>query len=137
MMKSFEKLNEGNFLIYAMKAYSNPNCMDISDFNDDLKRIKYIKRLLNRYKGSPTKNIEDLKERLILNHIVIFYNMFGLEAATRMLFFKLGAELDSPLKTFLTYLGYMPEWVRGVRPMDIINSDIPIDWPIANILRKL
>ena len=129
---AFDKLTESNFLLYAMKMYDNPNCMEIAEFEDDLKRIKYIKRLLNRHKATGS-----LKERLILNHIIIFYNMFGVEAATRMLFYKLGSDLDSSLKTFLTYLGFMPEWIRGIREKDVYNHDIPIDTEIAKTLRSL
>ena len=76
-----DKLDESNFLLYAAKHYDNPQCFDTIEFYEDLKRFKYIKRLFNRY-------IEDgdLKERLVLNHIVILFNLFGVKAAIRMLF---------------------------------------------------
>ena len=80
----FDDLNEKNFLIYAMKEYNNPQCTDAEEFNDDLKKIKYIKRLLNQYVSEGV-----LKERLLLNHIIIFYNVFPPTAATRILFFKI------------------------------------------------
>ena len=69
----FDDLNEGNFLMYAMKEYVNPQCLDIREFYDDLKKIKYLKRLFNQYKNDNT-----LKERLIFNHLIVFYNMLEL-----------------------------------------------------------
>ena len=77
------ELTEQTFLIYASKHYDNPQCSSYEEFEDDLKRIQYLKRLFNRYEGSG-----ELKERLILNHIIVLYNCFGL-AATNILFLKL------------------------------------------------
>ena len=128
----FESLNEKNIDLYAAKMYSNPQCISIEEFHDDMKRIKYIKRLFNRYNGT-----EEIKERLILNHIVIFYNVFSVESATRILFCKLDKNLHSILKTFLVYFGYMPERVFGINGCDIISSDIAIDNKIAQLLRKI
>ena len=128
----FESLNEKNVDLYAAKMYSNPQCISIEEFHDDMKRIKYIKRLFNRYNGTG-----EIKERLILNHIVIFYNVFSVEAATRILLCKLDKELYPILKTFLVYFGYMPERVFGINGCDIISSDITIDNKIAQLLRKI
>ena len=128
----FESLNEKNIELYAAKMYSNSQCISIEEFHDDMKRIKYIKRLFNRYSGTG-----EIKERLILNHIVIFYNVFSVESATRILFCKLDKNLHSILKTFLVYFGYMPERVFGINGCDIISSDIAIDNKIAQILRKI
>jgi len=75
-------LNDENFIMYAIKAYNKPNCV-MSEFEEDIKRIKYIKRLIKRYSITG-----DLKERLILNHIIILSNVFGIEATVRMLFLK-------------------------------------------------
>lgn len=122
-------LNNENFLLYAANNYISPHFVEYEFFND-LKRIKYIKRLLFRY--STTGN---LKERLILNHIISIYNSFVLEAATRMLFLKINQY--SYLKTFLIYLNYMPEIVKSIKGINIYSSDILIDNNIANILRKL
>ena len=83
----FDDLNEKNFLLYAMKYYDNPQCVEVEEFNDDLKKIKYIKRLFNQYALEGV-----LKERLLLNHIIVFYNVFSVEAATRILFYKLDLE---------------------------------------------
>ena len=80
----FDDLNDDNFLMYAMREYSNMQCTDIEEFYDDLKKIKYIKRLFNIY-----KNNGQLKERLILNHLIVFYNVFPIQAGTRILFYKI------------------------------------------------
>lgn len=125
------RLTDANFIMYAMKAYQNPHCLDIDEFHDDLKRIKYIKRLLNRYKSTGV-----LKERLILNHIIVLYNVFGPEAATKILFFKLSPEFWSELKTFLVFLHYMPERISCIADTDIFNSDINLDLNIVEALRK-
>ena len=128
----FENLNDDNFLIYAMKNYNSPNCI-ISEFHDDLKRVKYIKRLIRKYKIT-----KDLKERLILNHIIVIYNLFGVEASTRMLFFKL-KDFHSMLKPFLVFLNYCPERVYniGLEGKTINTSDIPLDPVIVTALRKI
>ena len=126
------RLTEENFILFAMKSYDNPSCQTMDEFKDDLNKVKYIKRLLNRY--VKTGNI---KERLILNHIVIFYNVFGPDAATKMLFFKLDKESYPALKTFLVFLSYMPERITGISAKDILGSDIPVDMKVASILRKI
>ena len=97
-----DPLSEVNFLLYAARHYENPQCYDTIEFYDDLKRIKYIRRLFNIYQESG-----ELKERLILNHIIILYNVFGVIPATRMLFFKL-YEHKEQLKPFLVFLNFMP-----------------------------
>ena len=127
----FEDLNDDNFIMYAMKAYSSPHCI-MSEFESDLKRTKYLKRLFRRYKITKT-----LKERLILNHLILLYNVFGAEPATRILFFKID-EIDyDVLKTFLIYLNYMPEKIKGIRGNDYLSSDILIDMNVADILRRI
>lgn len=127
----FDDLNDDNFLMYAVKAYNSPHCI-ISEFEGDLKRTKYLKRLFRRYKVTKT-----LKERLILNHLILLYNVFGVEPATRILFFRIDEQDYDVLKTFLIYLNYMPEKVRGINGKDIISSDILIDMNVADILRKI
>jgi hypothetical protein len=127
----FDDLNEENFTLYAMKAYDSPNCI-MSEFESDIKRIKYLKRLFRRYKI--TKSI---KERLILNHIILLNNAFGPEATTRMLFYKVDNRDYDILKTFLLYLNLMPERVVGIQGKDIESSIIPIHMNIADILRKI
>jgi hypothetical protein len=124
-------LNDENFTIYAMKSYNSPNCI-MSEFEGDLKRTKYLKKLFRKYKKS---NI--LKERLILNHIILVYNVFGVEAATRILFYKIDDRDYDILKTFLLYLNYMPDKVIGIRGNNIDSSTIMVDMNIAEILRNL
>lgn len=127
----FDDLNDENFTMYAVKAYNSPHCI-MSEFEGDLKRTKYLKRLFRRYKVTKT-----LKERLILNHLILLYNVFGTEPATRILFFRID-EIDYDiLKTFLIYLNYMPERVKGINGKDIISSDILIDMNAAEILRQI
>ena len=92
------KLNEDNFLVFAMHHYDNQQCHSLQEFEEDLKRFLYLRKLLNRYKRDG-----DLKERLILNHVIILYNLFG-DAVTDMLFLKIDKEYWSALVTFLVYL---------------------------------
>ena len=128
----FDDLNEKNFLLYAMKEYNNPQCVDIDEFNDDLKKIKYIKRLLNQYISEGI-----LKERLLLNHIIVFFNVFSTKAATRILFYKMEEEFWPMLKTFLFYLNYMPEdRVESINGREILVTDIPMDQRIIDSLRQ-
>lgn len=126
-------INESNFLLYAAKHYDNPQCYDTEEFFDDLNRFKYLKRLFNRYEESG-----DLKYRLILNHLIILYNVFGPIATTRMLFFKLKGQYKF-LKPFLVLLGYMPDVIYKLSDDEdhIISSDIPMDQNIVKILREL
>lgn len=119
----FDVLNDDNYVMYAMKHYDNPQCVDMDEFYDDLHRTKYIKRLFNRYKS---KN--DLQERLILNHIIIFYNVFGIIAATKLLFFRISEEYHTILKTFLIYLNYIKSDFR---------TDIKLDNKVTKILREV
>lgn len=127
----FDDLNDSNILLYAAKCYEKPNCID-SEFDEDYKKIRYIKRLLQRYRVSG-----EIKERLILNHLVIAQNVFGVEATTRMLFLRIDEKDYSALKTLLVFTSSMPAIVRGIRGKNIISSDIPIDFKLAAILRKL
>jgi len=126
-----DDLNEETFLIYAMKAYEKPNCI-MSEFDGDLKRTKYVKRLFRRYKA--TKN---LKERLILNHIISLNNVFGPEATVKILFYKVDEKDYDILKTFLIYLNLLSNVVLNIRGSKIKTSDIPVELNVADILRKI
>lgn len=128
-----EKLDETNFFLYCAKYYDNPQCFDTLEFYDDLKRIKYIKRLLNKYVETG-----ELKERLILNHIIVLCNVFGSDHAARILFFKLKG-LYPQLKPFLDFLGYMPEKINniGFIPYDVISAEIESDTTITAALRNI
>lgn len=126
----FDRVNENNFELYAAKFYENPNCESVEEFEKDLDRIKYIKRLFKKY-----QNGCELRERLILNHIIVLYNVFSYEACTKMLCFKLKEHL-SYLKPFLIQLEYWPE-VLLVGETAIMGSDITMDREIVTRLRKI
>lgn len=124
-------LTNENFLMYAIKHYDNPSCGGIKEFEDDLKRLRYIKRLLGRYRQTG-----EIKERLIINHLVVLYNVFGVEAASNILFFKISDRFWPQLKTFLIFLNFMPNFVRFKNK--IVNSaEITLDDNIVEILRKI
>jgi len=127
----FDDLNDENFMIYAMKCYSAPNCI-MSEFEEDIKRTKYLKRLFRRYKTSKL-----LKERLILNHIILLNNVFGLKATARILFYRIDEQDYDILKTFLCYLNIMPEIVPGIKGKNIYSAEIPVEINIAEILLKI
>jgi hypothetical protein len=122
-----EKLNSDNFIFFTMKAYENPSCLGFHEFKEDLSRIKYIKRLLLKYNKD-----NDLKERLILNHIITLQNVFGAYNTTRILFFKLPSHLHVSLKTFLLFLNYIPSYIPEV---DL--HQIQIDHKILEILKNV
>ena len=100
----FEKLTNDNITMFAIKHYDNPQCEGESEFHDDMKRFKYIKRLLRKYQDSG-----ELKERLILNHLIVVFNVFGAEAGSTLLLFKLEPEFWSILKTFMVFLNMLPD----------------------------
>ena len=102
----FDELNENNYLLFAIKFYDNPQSVTMDDFETDLKRIRYIKRLLKRY-----KNTGELKIHLILNHLIILFNVFN-DAAVPLLFYNLDSELWASLKSFLLFLNRFPEYPK-------------------------
>mgnify|MGYP001582688928 FL=1 len=118
----FNVLTNGNYMMYALLHYDNPHCKDIKEFFEDIKRIHYIRRLLKRHVSEGV-----LKERLILNHLITFYNVFESSAATRILFFKIEGEYHSALKTFLIYINKMPD----------DDKDIALDEGVIDILRDI
>ena len=127
----FDDLNDENFMIYAMKCYSAPNCI-MSEFEGDIKRTKYLKRLFRRYKTS-----KSLKERLILNHIILLNNVFGPVHTPRILFYKIDERDYDILKTFLSYLNIMPDEIKGIRGMTLHTADIPLEPNVVEILRRI
>ena len=127
---SFDDLNNDNIMMYAMKAYDKPDCI-MSEFKDDMKRFNYLKRLFRRY-----RKVDELREQLVLNHLVVLYNVFGPEVTSRMLFFKMSKDDYPALKTYLLFLSIMPDRIRGLKGQDIISSDIPIDPRVAEVLRQ-
>jgi hypothetical protein len=124
----FNELTNENYLMYALLHYDNPHCVDIKEYFEDVRKLKYIKRLFNRYREDGV-----IKERLILNHLISFYNVFENAAATRLLFFRVGTEYHSLLKTFLVYLNRMPEQVNET----LFSSDMDMDKQVIEILRKI
>ena len=125
-------LTEFNVYQYMLSIYDNPQCTGIEEFEEDAKRIKYIKRLINRYSVR-----ENTKERLLLNHIISFYNVFGLISSTRILFLRVDEKDYSVLKTYLTFLNYMPPVVEMINGKNIIDSDIAINQKIVSRLREI
>lgn len=122
-MNSFDKLTGKNFLLFAAKSYDNPQCMTEDEFQEDLQRFKYIKRLFNRYETTG-----ELNERLILNHLIVLYNVFGIKEANHMMFYKIEEKNWPLLKTFLVYLNYLPEDQY---------VEIPLDQKVIEVLRKI
>lgn len=123
------KLTESTFLLYAAKYYDNPHCSDIVEFEEDLKRFQYLRKLFCRYKQTG-----ELKERLILNHLIIIYNVFGPEA-TNMLFMKLEEYHDS-LRPFIEYLNFMPRYVQYNNKI-LFKEMIQTDEFVENILKGI
>jgi len=125
----FKSLNEENFKLFAVKYYDNPQCHSMQEFEEDLTRIVYLKRLFRKYQRTG-----ELRDRLILNHLITFYNVFGIEAASRMLFYKMDKDLLTILKTFLVYLHYLPD-IKNIEGIDIV--ELPLDTTIVTKLRDL
>jgi len=126
-----EQLNNDTVLLYAIKAYDKLNYVK-SEFEEDYKTFRYVKRLLQRYRATG-----EIRQNLVLNHLSLIYNMFGIEAGTRLLFFKMDEADYSSLKTFLVFLNTMPELVHGINGKEIRSSDLPIDMNVASILRTI
>ena len=113
-MGLFDKLTNKTFTAFAMKHYDDPQCEDIEDFHEDLRRFRYLKRLLHRYHENG-----ELRERLMLNHVICLFNVFGFDACMTMLEFKIKEKKYwSSLKTMLLYLGYVKENWRPEIPLD-------------------
>lgn len=127
------RLDDGNFALFAAKHYENVNCTDVLEFQEDLNRIRYIKRLLKLYSETG-----QLKERLILNHLITLYNVFEAEACTKMLVLKL-YEFMPFVKSFLSYLNYWPERIDGLgcNSITLLSSDVETDPYIDAVLEKL
>jgi hypothetical protein len=123
MVRAFNELTDENFELYAVRYYSNPQCMDVKEFHDDMLRFKYIRKLFKRYADSG-----QLQERLIMNHIIILNNVFPTVVANRLLFYKLGTEFWPALKTFLLFLNRIAIGTY---------EDIPIDPVVAQRLKSI
>ena len=131
-MNLFDDLNEKNYLHFAMRFYDNRQCTSVEEFNEDLNKIKYVKRLFNRFLETG-----ELRTNLILNHLIVIYNVFENEAATRMLFFRVEKKFYSILKPFLIFLSRLPEKVKGIDGEDIQTNHIPLNETTIKELRKI
>ena len=128
----YEKLTNDNFLIYAAKHYDNPQCHSTEEFIDDLKRIKYIKKLITKYVESG-----ELKDRLILNHLIILNNVFGAIHLPRILFLKMGDQFQY-IKPFLILLDILPVKIYNISNNEFIDLDtVPLDEIIVKKLREI
>ena len=126
---NFRKINRENFLLYAMGQYTNPQCEGMTEFEEDLSRIKYVKRLLKKYHRTG-----EVRPILLLNHLTILGNVFTPMGAARMLFFKLDANIHPSLKTALLYLNYIGE---GFVLDEVVLDEIPMDGRLAAALMSL
>ena len=124
-----EILNKDNFILYCMKHYDNPQCTSVKEFEEDLNRILYLQKLLTRY----INNKDELRERLILNHLIVLFNLFN-DAIVNILFYKLEKEYWNILITFLIYLNRMPDTLPQY---GIITSNYLLDEYIVTNLRKI
>ena len=131
-MNLFDDLNEKNYVMFAMKYYDNLQCTSIEEFNEDLNKIKYVKRLFNRFLETG-----ELRTNLIMNHLIVIYNVFENEAATRMLFFRVEKRFYSILKPFLLFMNRLPKVVRGIDDKNIITNEIPLNEMTIKELRKI
>jgi hypothetical protein len=122
----FDTIDDTNFVLYAAKNYDNPHCLETVEFYEDLARVKYIKRLFNKYDETG-----ELRERLILNHLIVLFNVFGPTPSQRILFFKLSNHYKY-LKTFLVYLNLCPEMIDGID-----TSSIEVDEFMLQKLKAL
>lgn len=130
-MDNFEILNENNVFNYQMKSYDNPQCHSMEEFLDDMKRIKYVKRLFHKYH---TKDV--LKERLIINHLVVLFNVLGNEPCNRILFLKIDKSQHYILASFLSWLNKLPDVVVGIEGRMINLEDIVLDTYILDTLER-
>ena len=126
---NFRKINRENFLLYAMGQYTNPQCEGMTEFEEDLSRIKYVKRLLKKYHRTG-----EVRPILLLNHLTILGNVFTPMGAARMLFFKLDSNIHPSLKTALLYLNYIGE---GFVLDEVVLDEIPMDGRLAAALKSL
>lgn len=123
-----QRIDDSTFLLLAMHAYDNSQCLSLSEFEEDLKRFSYLRKLFARY-----HNDKDLRERLILNHLIVLFNLFGI-ITIDFLFYKIDREYWSYLVTFLIYLDRMPD---SVPEFGIRKESIPLDDNILKTLEKL
>jgi len=124
-----QNLTKKTYFAYALQMYDNPSCSGIDEFQEDLLKIKYIKRLINRYIRTG-----EVSPRLLLNHVISVYNVFQPHAVSRLLFFRLHPTAYSSLKTILEYVSLMPNEVLPINGVILLNKDIPRDPVLWNKL---
>lgn len=122
-MQLFNELNEDNFILYGAKNYYNPRCIDAEEFYNDIKRFNYLKRLINRYNQSGI-----LSERLMLNHLIIIFNVFGIRPGLKMLEYKVEEKNWHIIKPFLIFLKIIENYEY---------AEISMDEEVVAALRKI
>ena len=116
---NFSVLTNDNYMLFAMKHYDNPQSVTYDDFQEDMMRFKYLKRLFGRYVKSGV-----LRNHLILNHLIVLFNVFG-EAAIPLLIFKIEMEYWSIMKSYLLYLTRLdPEGGNGILDEIVIDAEV-------------
>ena len=129
----FDYIDDDNFLLYAARYYDSSQCHDTDEFYEDLNRFKYIKKLITRYVETG-----ELKERLILNHIIVLNNVFGPEHTSKMIYLKMPDQMKY-IKPFLVLLDIIPDKISGItkNKNTVMTDEIPMDMNIVSILRKI
>lgn len=127
----FDNLDNANLTLYCIKAYDRPNCI-MSEFEEDIKRFNYINRLFTRYNKTG-----EMRERLVINHLIVLCNVFGPEVTVRVAFLKISEEYYKELKTYLLFLNILPPKIRGINGRDIISSNISVNMEIVEVLRQI
>ena len=134
----YENLDNKLAVMYAASAYDNPSCMTLEEFLEDFKRFKYVKRLCRRYVTASKKGQSTFgSERLLLNHVMLLANVFGVSATVRILFLKCDEKLWPTLKTVLAFHRYLPETVKGINGKTIWTDRVPLDEKLLQRLREL
>jgi hypothetical protein len=128
----FDNLTSENAILYAAHVYDNPQCVSWAEFEEDYRRIKYVKRLIHRYHQSG-----QLKERLLLNHVILLANVFPPPSLARLLFVKLDPSHYSTLRTLLEFLSLAPARVTGIKGQVLLLSDFPVNIPLRQRLEQL
>lgn len=131
MNPKYDNLTNETFLLYCARYYNNPQCQNTEEFYEDLRRIKYIKKLLTRYEITG-----ELKYRLILNHIIILNNMFGPIACSKILLFKI-PKYNHYIKPFLLFLNILPPIIYNINGKHLNTDEISLDSKVIEILRNV
>lgn len=132
-MKGFENVSDDNAILYAAKVYENSQCLTEMEFGEDYKRFDYVKRLCSRY-----LQVGTMSPRLMLNHLVLLLNVFGVEATVRLVFLRCNEpQMYRVVKPFLLYLNVLPLVVRGIEGSDIYTDPIPLDLELLEQIRAL